>query len=140
MVEISALINSVIHHIGIGVQNSQDAEQFYDSLLVDYLGMEKEIVQEASAGWKGRGTRVYLYRSNVDANAQNLQHLAFTARNRQEVETFPGWAKLKGIEVLSEPKEYPEYGGDYFAVFFQGPDKLKLELVHLSEVDGAIAL
>lgn len=134
------MINSIVHHIGIGVTDVAKAERYYDSLLVDYLGMDKEKVWEANAGWKGRGTRIYIYHSEAVGEARNLQHLAFSARSREEVDSFFGWADARGIKILREPREYPEYGGDYFAVFFEGPDHLKLELVHLSEADGEEAL
>jgi len=133
------VINSVIHHLGIGVENPEEAELFFDALLVDFLGMNKEKVDESAAGWKGRGSRIYLYKVNAIGKTHNLQHLAFTARSRDEVAAFPGWAKTKGISILSGPKEYPEYGGDYFAVFFHGPDKLKLEFVHLTESGGEVS-
>ncbi|HEX2879120.1 MAG TPA: hypothetical protein VHO25_06250 [Polyangiaceae bacterium] len=42
--------------------------------------------------------------------------------------------------VTSGPKAFPEYERDYYAVFFQGPEGLRLELVHLSELDGAAPL
>lgn len=62
-----------------------------------------------------------------------LQQLAFTARSRDEVEEFVGWARTNGVALRSVPRSYPEYGGDYHAVFFDGPEGLRLELVHLSE-------
>src|SRR5690606_14271137 len=117
-----------------------EAESFFDSLLVEYLGMEKEQVWESRAGWKGRGSRIYLYERAPGMEGHSLQHLAFAARSRGEVENFPAWASRRGIELMGEPKAFPEYGGDYYAAFFFGPDRLKLELVHLSENDGANAL
>jgi hypothetical protein len=30
---------------------------------------------------------------------------------------------------------YEKYGSDYYAVFFSGPEDLRLELVHLPEAD-----
>jgi hypothetical protein len=57
------MINSLIHHLGIGLRDPQAAESFFDALLVEYLGMEKEEVWESVAGYKGRGTRIYLYPS-----------------------------------------------------------------------------
>lgn len=131
------MINSVIHHLGIGFHNPKAAEPLFDAVLVDYLGMEKEEVQEAVAGWKGRGTRIYLYPVKQGAPPGGLQHLAFTARNRREVEDFPAWAQARNIEIFAPPRDYPEYEGDYFAVFFRGPEDLRLELVHLSEEDRA---
>ena len=98
--------------------------------------MDREVVSESLAGWKGRGTRIYLYKSNFDQINFNLQHLALTARNRDEIDKFSYWAETEGISIISGPKAYPEYGEDYYAIFFSGPDDIKLELVHLTEENG----
>lgn len=129
------MIDSVLHHLGIGLCAPESAAAFFDALLVDFLGLEKEITQEAVAGWKGRGTRVYLYPIGGGTGPGSLQHLAFTARSRAEVEAFVPWARARGIRIVSGPRAYPEYGGDYHAVFFEGPEGLRLELVHLTEAD-----
>ena len=52
------MINSVIHHIGIGLRDPQEAKSFFDALLVEYFGMTKEEVWESTAGYKGRGIRI----------------------------------------------------------------------------------
>ena len=131
------MINSVIHHLGIGLRHPKAAEPFFDNLLVDFLSMTKEEVWESIAGWKGRGTRIYLYPVKNGSPPGAIQHLAFTARNRREVEDFPGWSLSRGFEIIDSPCEYPKYGRDYFAVFFRGPENLKLELVYLPESDHA---
>lgn len=131
------MINSVLHHVGIGFRDPKAAEPFFDRLLVDFLGMGKETTTEAAAGWKGRGTRFYLYPVKSGIAPGSLQHLAFTARTRAEVEAFPLWAQRNQITVRTAPRAYPEYGRDYYAVFFDGPEDLRLELVHLTEPDGA---
>lgn len=43
------------------------------------------------------------------------------------------WAREKGIRIIAGPKAYPEYGGDYYALFFDGPEGLRLEMVWLEE-------
>ena len=134
------MINSVLHHLGIGMIEPERAEAFFDSLLVDFLDLEKEITQEAIAGWKGRGTRFYLYSIRAGSGPGSLQRLAFTARSRAEVDSFADWAASRSIRILSGPRAHPEYEGDYYAVFFEGPEGLRLELVHLSEADGAASL
>lgn len=131
------MINSVIHHLGIGLCDPQAAESFFDALLVEYLGMAKEEVWESVAGYKGRGTRIYLYPVKAGQPPGALQHIAFTARSRQEVDRFAVWAIEKGIQIIDPPCAYAKYGGDYYAVFFQAPENLKLELVYLTEVDKA---
>jgi hypothetical protein len=118
----------------------QKAEAFFDSLLVGFLNLQKETTQEAVAGWKGRGTRFYLYPVRAGSGPGSLQHMAFAARSRAEVDSFMPWAASRSIRILSGPCAYPEYGGDYYAVFFEGPEGLRLELVHLPEADGAASL
>jgi hypothetical protein len=44
------------------------------------------------------------------------------------------------VRIVSGARAYAEYGGDYYAVFFEGPERLRFELVHLTETDGAAAL
>ena len=131
------MINSLIHHLGIGLQDPHAAEAFYDALLVEFLGMEKEEVWESVAGYKGRGTRIYLYPIKAGRSPGALQHLAFTARSKQEVDRFAIWATQKRIKIIDPPCAYAKYGGDYYAVFFQAPENLKLELVYLTEADRA---
>ena len=138
--QIDSMINSVIHHIGIGVARPATAEAFFDALLVEFLGLTKEVCSEAAAGWKGRGSRIYLYPIEAGSGRGAPQHLAFSARSRAEVDRFASWARERSIEVLEGPEECPEYGGDYYAIFFCGPDELKLELVHLTEADQASPL
>jgi glyoxylase I family protein len=131
------VINSVIHHLGIGFARPKFAEAFFDALLVEFLGMAKEECSEAAAGWKGRGSRLYLYPIASGSPPGALQHIALTARTRAEVDRFACWARERFIEVIEGPMEYPEYGGDYYAIFFRGPEGIKLELVHLTEADHA---
>jgi len=135
-----ALIHSVVHHLGIGLRDPRAAEAFFDALFVAVLGLEKEPTQEAVAGWKGRGARFYLYPVKAGAPPGALQHLAFTARSRAEVDRFAERAEAGGFELLSPPREYAEYGGGYYAVFFAGPEGLRLEVVHLTEDDGGAPL
>lgn len=105
-----------------------------------FLGLDKEVTTEAVAGWKGRGTRFYLYPVSSGEHGESLQHLAFAARTHGEVDSFQKWALEQGVRITSGPKPYPEYGGDYYAVFFDGPERLRLELVHLTEADKAAPL
>ena len=131
------MINSLIHHLGIGFKNPQVAESFFDALLVEYLGTTKEEVWESVAGYKDRGTRIYLYPLRQGETPGALQHLAFTARTKREVDLFVDWALKREIEIIELPRAYEKYGGDYYAVFFLAPEGLKLELVYLTEADNA---
>lgn len=67
---------------------------------------------ESVAGYKGRGTRIYLYPTKEGIPPGALQHLAFTARSRQEVDRFVIWATKQKIKIIDLPRAYPKYGGD----------------------------
>jgi glyoxylase I family protein len=40
--------------------------------------------------------------------------------------------RAAGLEV-AEPLYYPEYGSDYYAIFFEDPDGLRLEVMNSRE-------
>lgn len=131
------MINSILHHLGIGLSNPEKFLLFFDELFVDLFQMKKEDTWEAVTGYKGRGTRFYLYKIKKGEPPGSLQHLAFTARSRDEVDKIYQWALKKNIAIIDEPMDHPEYGGDYYAFFFEGPDKIKFEVVYLTEGDKA---
>lgn len=60
-----------------------------------------------------------------------LNHLAFRVESRGEVDQFTNdFLKTHGIPTLyGTPKLFPEYGPNYYAVYFEDPDRLKLEVV-----------
>ncbi len=68
--------------------------------------------------------------ATFDRSRVGLHHLALRAARREDVDRFHAWLLAEGYEVSDAPAEYPQYGPNYYAVFFPDPDGLKLELVH----------
>ena len=62
-----------------------------------------------------------------------MNHLAFRVSARGDVNTIHAQFLLgRNVPVLSGgPREYPEYAPGYYAVFFEDPDRIKLEVVHV---------
>ena len=58
-----------------------------------------------------------------------LHHLAFEAPSRKAVDATADWLRREGVELDGGPGER-DYTPGYYAVFFFGPDGLKLEVVH----------
>lgn len=58
-----------------------------------------------------------------------LNHLAFHASSREFVDKMTVDLKNKGINILYEDKHPFAGGEDYYAVFFEDPDRIKVELV-----------
>ncbi len=60
-------------------------------------------------------------------------HIAFNAESRQAVDDC--YALLQrlvhtGAKIIHPPKAYPEYSEGYYAVFFEDPDGLYLEVTY----------
>ena len=66
----------------------------------------------------------------------SLHHLAFRAESRAEVDSLHEKLKEIGAEIVSPPREYPEYSPPgYYAVFFKDPEGIKYEIVHAHRED-----
>jgi glyoxylase I family protein len=57
-----------------------------------------------------------------------LNHVAFSAENREDVERLHNVLKEIDATILDPPAECP-YFPEYYAVYFADPDGLKLEFV-----------
>lgn len=58
-----------------------------------------------------------------------LNHLAFHAENREHVDSMTEQLRQRNVTILY-PDRHPYAGGKgYYAVFFEDPDRIKVELV-----------
>ena len=62
-----------------------------------------------------------------------LNHLCFGVRVRADVDRFVAeFMTPHSLAALYDsPREYPEYRPGYYAVFFEDPDRLKIEVAHV---------
>lgn len=58
-----------------------------------------------------------------------LNHLAFKARSRAQVDEVAAWVKASGHRLLYADKHPFAGGPNYYAVFCEDPDRMKLEVV-----------
>ena len=65
-----------------------------------------------------------------------LNHLCFGVRAREDVDRFvTEFLTTHAIAVIYEGvREYPEYHRGYYAVFFEDPDRLKIEVAYVPEI------
>lgn len=128
------------HHIDLNVSDLATARPVY-GLVLEYLGyrMVKDDAQgcEWDLGPEDRrislGLRVARPESANHAHqryAPGLHHLAWRAASREEVDAVYRLLVGHGIPVLDAPAHYPEYSPTYYAVFFEDPDGIKLEILH----------
>lgn len=58
-----------------------------------------------------------------------LNHLAFRARSREHVDAVREWVRAAGHPLLYDDRYPYATAPDYYAVFFEDPDRIKLEVV-----------
>ena len=58
-----------------------------------------------------------------------LNHLAFRASSREQVDEITTWIKSNGYTLLYEDRHPFAGGPSYYALFCEDPDRFKLEVV-----------
>ena len=127
------------HHIDLNVSDLAASKRVYGPVL-EFLGY-RPVRDEEGCEWdlvdEGRGSSLGLrlcdpeLRDHVHQRyAPGLHHLSWRADSREDVDRLHALLLEHGIKVLDPPAHYPQYSGDYYAVFFEDPDGMKLEFVH----------
>jgi glyoxylase I family protein len=124
-----------IDHIYVTVSNLEKSETFYD-VVMKVLGFRKNQFQidgEKHIQYYNRHFG-YVLRPARSTNSHNpyapgLHHICLRVESEEEVSEIATKLMEQNISV-SEPKQYPEYAPDYFAVFFSDPDRIRLEITN----------
>lgn len=123
-------------HIEINVSNSKISFPFYKKLL-DYLGFKIIHEEKTFMGFDNGGFSIWIGQS-IDKYKKNkfhrknpgLNHVAFKVSSKRKVNQFTKeFLKKNKIKTLYEsPRAFPEYSKSYYAVYFEDPDRIKLEV------------
>jgi len=129
-------MNGIIHHIEIYVSDLKRTILFWDWLLTKKFTYE--IYQQWDSGISFKLGETYIvfvqtekkYLSNpYNRRNTGLNHLAFHCSSKEFVNTLTKELKEKNINILYTDK-HPYAGGEnYYAVFFEDPDRIKVEVV-----------
>ena len=125
----------MLHHIEIYVSDLQRSRQFYNWFFA-WLGYE--LSSDWNEGFSYRFDNSY-YLVFVQTEPQHLHHiyhrkqtglnhLAFAAASREKVDELTQLLTAKGIPILYADKHPFAGGKHYYAVFFEDPDRIKLEV------------
>jgi catechol 2,3-dioxygenase-like lactoylglutathione lyase family enzyme len=124
-----------LHHVNIRVSNLQKSSEFWGWFLcrIGYVPFDS---WKSGVSWKLGET--YLDFVQVDENYLEpayhrahvgLNHLAFHANSRAQVDEMTDALKARGVTILYLD-QHPFAGGpDHYAVYFEDPDRIKVELV-----------
>lgn len=133
-------MNGTIHHIEIYVSDLKRTILFWEWLLTKKFSYE--IFQKWDSGISFILGDTYIvfvqtekkYLDNA-FNRKNtgLNHLAFHCSSREFVDTLTQELKEKNITILYNDRHPYAGGEDYYAVFFEDPDRIKVEVVSEDE-------
>lgn len=133
-----------INHVAVTVGDLDRARSFYHPIL-EFLGYRLTLETEELMVWESHstGSAINFWKAEPEfagrrheRYAPGLHHIAFNADSRHEVEKFYALLTECGVNVLDPPAEYNDYAPGYFAVYFEDPDGIKLELAHIPGLAG----
>lgn len=133
----------MLHHVEINVSNLTRSRAFWQWLLCEELGYE--VYQEWPRGVSFRQGQTYLVfvqteEKHLDKTYHRcrtgLNHMAFHGRSKSHIDDLSAKLQARGIIILYTDR-HPHAGGpDSYAVFFEDPDRIKVEVV-ARNVDAA---
>ena len=134
----------MLDHLGLNVADLSAAKAYYDALM-PLLGFEPFFETDAEFSYKPAGgkpgTHIFFYPAPVKSDYVRknvgLEHIAFRARTRDQVDDAHAQAVALGSKVLYAPKTFPQYHENYYASFWFDPHGFLLEIVcHKPEIAG----
>ncbi len=124
-----------LHHVEIYVSDLNKTKEFYTWFL-DLIGYEEFQSWEQGFSMLLGSTYIVFVQTTEKYNDRSyhrcktgLNHLAFWAESTRQVDEITMLLKERGVTILYEDRHPHAGGSDYYAVFFEDPDRIKLELV-----------
>ncbi|QYR23590.1 VOC family protein [Paenibacillus sp. sptzw28] len=125
----------LIHHIEINVSNLERSSEFWGWFLNE-IGYELFQKWDEGISWKlGDTYLVFVQTGDRYLNDSfhrcriGLNHLAFHAESRQQVDVITEKLRSRGTGILYQANHPYAGGKNHYAVFFEDPDRVKVELV-----------
>ena len=129
-------MNGTLHHVEIYVSDLNKSIAFWKWLLTEKFSYV--ISQKWDFGISFLLGDTYLVfvqteekylKQSFNRKNTGLNHLAFHSDSKEFIDNLTFELKDKGINILY-PDKHPYAGGeDYYAVFFEDPDRFKVEVV-----------
>ncbi|MCB1058713.1 MAG: VOC family protein [Calditrichaeota bacterium] len=126
----------MLSHVEIYVSDLEKSRRFWQWLLCEELGYE--IYQDWPEGVSFREGGTYIVfvqtpkkhlSTGYNRCRTGLNHLAFHARTKSHVDDLTAKLRARGVTILYEDR-HPHAGGpETYAVFFEDPDRIKVEVV-----------
>ncbi|MGE1164852.1 VOC family protein [Peribacillus simplex] len=124
-----------LHHIELNVSNLHRTVDFWGWFLEE---INYEPFQEWESGKSWRLDDMYIVFVQAETRFLDipyhrgrvgLNHLAFHATSRNQVDEITRKLRDRGVTILYADKHPFAGGKEHYAVFFEDPDRMKVELV-----------
>ncbi|MDJ1432010.1 VOC family protein [Halostagnicola sp. A-GB9-2] len=121
-----------LHHVELSASNLERAVDFWEWWLGE-LGYEPKSEWDGGRSWTNGSLYIVLVQAEdtdhpFDRRAPGLDHLAFHARSRRQVDEFTAGVRNRSDATVLFEDQHP-YAGGYYALYCEGPDGMKIELV-----------
>lgn len=139
-------MKSFLYHIQVNVSDAQKCFPFYKELLT-LMGYTITLDETWGFGASNSTTDLWVVASEKKYQTHpfhrknvGLNHLSFGVGKREDVEEImEKFLTPRGIKPLYDsPREYPEYGPGYYAVFFEDPDRVKIEITYKPDFEDKV--
>ncbi len=128
-------MKGLLHHVEIYVSDLERSIAFWSWFLGE-LGYHESSRWSEGISLKLGDTYIVLVQTEeayleptYHRKRTGLNHLAFHADSRQMVDEMTKKLRARNVPILYEEKHPYAGGKDYYAVFFEDPDRIKVELV-----------
>ncbi len=124
-----------LHHVEIYVSDIHRSTDVWEWFLVE-LGYVPFQVWDVGRSWRLGDTYIVFvqaterYRSVPYHRAHvGLNHLAFWAQSREQVDALTERVRARGLRILYEDRHPFAGGPNHYALYFEDPDRIKVEVI-----------
>lgn len=130
-------VPGALHHLELYVRDLERSSEFWGWVLAE-LGYEPFQEWDEGISWRPvgepDGTYVALVlapdgAADLDRRSVGLNHVAFRGSSREQVDRLTDELHRRDERVLYTDRHPYAGGADHYAVFFEDPDGLKVEVV-----------
>jgi catechol 2,3-dioxygenase-like lactoylglutathione lyase family enzyme len=129
-------LKGTIHHVEIYVSDLKSSIRFWKWLLIRKFSYSIYAKWNSGISFKLGATYIVLVQTEKQhlkpiyhRKKTGLNHLAFHGGTKKFVDELTLELKKRKVKVLYEDRHPYAAGKDYYAVFFEDPDRIKVEVV-----------
>ena len=125
----------MLHHVELYASDYEASTTFWEWFLGE-LGYERHQEWEDGRSWKCGPTYLVVVRAPAEYAEESyhrrhpgLNHLAFHAESRAQVDELTEKLRERGRTILYEDEHPRASGENHYALYFEDPERMKVEVV-----------